>query len=647
MPLSPDKDGMVGSSPLETSVAPDKRTMLHFTAAWARYPIAWSPKISPDGRWLAWTWTGIDETGNVWIVPTDGSQPPCRLTRGSDHFYVRSFSHDGTQVLLAQSIGSSERDQLFLAKLPRRGKEDHLDGPVEPCPITALQDDYYVFGGCFDPGEETLYYAASRDPITGHPIEGQHILAQSLETGSITSLAHGPSLDEDGPELSPDGRHLLYHRHDRHPAGSQVWLIDLEAETSAKTRDREIINVGDALKARAHWLTDGLLLVIGEAATHQRVGTFDLKTAQLAWLIDDAERDIERVIAGANGIYAAVIAYVQGQLRATRLEIATGEETPFKDDAASLLPIAELPDNSWIVERYSSREPHQFLRLDLAGSGSDLSHSMDRLDDVPNGLTSSDFVPAALYRWQGQDGLTIQGWLYRPRIKSRGLVAYIHGGPTWHSENWVNPIIQFLVGQGFTVLDPNYRGSTGFGHAFREAIKREGWGGAEQQDIRAGIEQLIADGLATPGRIGIVGTSYGGYSSWYGITKFADLINAAMPICGMYQLTIDYDETGMPHGRSYSEEMMGGTPSEMPDRYFQASPANFIQQITGKLLIVHGLRDTNVSPRNSWLAFRDLQHREIPFERLLYCDEGHGIYKTTNRESLLTAMAQFFGKAFA
>jgi dipeptidyl aminopeptidase/acylaminoacyl peptidase len=403
-------------------------------------------------------------------------------------------------------------------------------------------------------------------------------------------------LDEDGPRLSPDGRHLLYHRHDLHPAGSQVWLIDLKAAASDKQRDREILNFGDHLKTRAQWLTDELLLVISETDSHQRVGTYALADNKMTWLIDDAARDIDRVVAGYAGSHAAIIGYQQGLLRSTCLDVTDGTEVPFTDTAASLLPLAELPDGSWVVERYCSREIHHYNRIDLAtGRQTDLSRSTDRLDEVPNGLIAGDFIPAALYRWPAADGLTIQGWLYRPRGKSRGLIAYIHGGPTWHSENWVNPIIQFLVGQGFTVLDPNYRGSTGYGRAFREAIKRDGWGGAEQTDIRAGIEQVIADGLAEPGKIGMVGTSYGGYSSWYGITKFADLITAAMPICGMYHLTVDYDETGMPHGRAYSEEMMGGTPGDMPERYFQASPANFIQQIKGKLLIVQGLRDTNVS----------------------------------------------------
>lgn len=630
------------------TVMRDQRTTAQLAAGWARYPLKWAPQVSPDGRWLAWTWAGPDETGNVWIVPTDGTRAPCRLTAGSDHFYVRGFSRDGMQILLAQSVGASERDRLFLGKLPGRGKESKLQEPIEPCPITALQDDYYVFGGTFSPDGKTAYYTASMDPATGKAIDGQHIIAQDLISETITSLAHGPSLDEAGPRLSPDGRRLIYHRHDLQPGGSQVWLIDLDTDPTDAKRDREILNLGDKLKTRADWLTDTMLLILSETESHQRVGTMNLQNGQLSWLIDDASRDIQNVIAGHDGKYAAIVAYDQGILHATRLDISSGEEIPFKDDDASMLPIEELPDGSWVVELYSSREAHRYVRADLAtGQYTDLSRSIEHLPAMPDGLSPGDFASAARYRWQAPDGLTIQGWLYRPHGKSRGLIAYIHGGPTWHSENWVNPTIQFLVGQGFTVLDPNYRGSTGYGRTFREAIKKEGWGGAEQGDIRAGIEQLIADGLAERGKIGMIGTSYGGYSSWYGLTKFPDLINASVPICGMYDLTIDYDQTGMPHLRAYSEEMMGGKPEEMQDRYFQASPANFLQQIKGKLLIVQGLRDTNVSAQNAWIAFRDLQRAQIPFERLLFCDEGHGIYKTSNRQRLLETIAAFYTDAFA
>ena len=149
---------------------------------------------------------------------------------------------------------------------------------------------------------------------------------------------------------------------------------------------------------------------------------------------------------------------------------------------------------------------------------------------------------------------------------------------------------------------------------FRESIKEDGWGGREQEDIRTGIEHLIAIGEAKRGRIGITGLSYGGYSSWYAVTKYPELIAAAAPICGMTDLAIDYEETHLPHGRLYSEEMMGGKPAEQAQRYFERSPVNHIGDIRGKLLIVHGLRDPNVSPRNTEIACTALKKAGIPFE---------------------------------
>jgi dipeptidyl aminopeptidase/acylaminoacyl peptidase len=308
----------------------------------------------------------------------------------------------------------------------------------------------------------------------------------------------------------------------------------------------------------------------------------------------------------------------------------------------SLLPLAQLPSGQWLCERYSSRAPNELVRFDAAtGSVVEVSRTARQLANP-----AMRFAPARPHRWRATDGLEIAGWLYEPQSESRGLIAHIHGGPTWHSEDWVNGSIQFLVAAGFTVLDPNYRGSTGYGRAFREAIKEDGWGGREQDDIRTGLESLVAAGKGRRGRVGIIGLSYGGYSSWCQITKSSDLVNAAVPICGMYQLAIDYEATGMPHGRDYSEEMMGGTPAEQPERYSNASPANFIDRIKGRLLIVHGLRDTNVSPENTRAAVRDLDRAGIAYELLTFDNEGHGIWRAGNRETLFNRVAAFFADAF-
>jgi dipeptidyl aminopeptidase/acylaminoacyl peptidase len=366
----------------------------------------------------------------------------------------------------------------------------------------------------------------------------------------------------------------------------------------------------------------------------------DLDTGDIRWLIDNPARNIENVVVGHDGQQAMLCEVNASRLMPSLLDLDNGRNVPIRQSDMSLLPLQQHPDGDWIFEAYRSAAPHAFWRIDPVRRQM-RSLAVSAFDETPR-----DFVAARDFHWISSDGTQIQGWLYEPAGESRGLVVWVHGGPTWHSEDWVNPVVQFLVAAGFTVLDPNYRGSTGFGIPFREAIKQDGWGGREQDDIRTGIEALIAAGKARAGRIGVAGLSYGGYSSWVAITRFSDLVNAACAICGMYELGIDYHNTEMPHGRAYSEEMMGGTPEQFPERYFNASPKNFVDRISGKLMIVHGLSDSNVSPANTDLAVKDLEARGIPYRLLTFPDEGHGIYKAGNRARWLAEMADFFADAF-
>jgi len=200
---------------------------------------------------------------------------------------------------------------------------------------------------------------------------------------------------------------------------------------------------------------------------------------------------------------------------------------------------------------------------------------------------------------------------------------------------------------GFNVLDPNYRGSTGFSMEFREAIKTDGWGGREQDDIRVGIEALIAAGLTKVGKVGITGTSYGGYSSWCAITRFPpEIVAASAPICGMTDLVVDY-ETTRPDLRPYSEEMMGGSPNQVPERYYERSPIHFVGNIKGHLLIVQGLQDPNVTPENVRTVTDALQQAEVEYQLLTFEDEGHGISKPKNQKILYLRLLEFFESIFS
>jgi dipeptidyl aminopeptidase/acylaminoacyl peptidase len=242
--------------------------------------------------------------------------------------------------------------------------------------------------------------------------------------------------------------------------------------------------------------------------------------------------------------------------------------------------------------------------------------------------------------------MEVQGWLYRTRGEKLGTIILIHGGPTSHAEDRFNAQIQYLASRGFDVLAPNYRGSTGFGLPFQESIKQDGWGGREQEDIRCGIEALFDANVAEPGRVGVTGTSYGGYSAWWAITHFdPEIVAAAAPICGMTDLALDYYAT-RPDLRPYSEEMMGGSPREAPDRYRERSPINSVKNIKGDLLIVQGSKDPNVTQDNVEAVRKALQRENISYELITFEDEGHGIARPKNLRVLYPRLADFFHNAF-
>jgi dipeptidyl aminopeptidase/acylaminoacyl peptidase len=159
------------------------------------------------------------------------------------------------------------------------------------------------------------------------------------------------------------------------------------------------------------------------------------------------------------------------------------------------------------------------------------------------------------------------------------------------------------------------------------------------------VRELFRLGLARPGQVGVLGTSYGGYSAWHLATHAPpELIAAAAPICGMTDLRLDY-ETTRPDLRPMTAEMMGGTPDEIPEKYWQRSPINAVDRIRIPLLIVQGLRDPNVTPANTRLIVERLQANQICHQLLEFADEGHGIVRPENQRRLFPQLAEFFLQA--
>lgn len=595
------------------------------------------PKVSPDGRWVAWTWLRAAPVADVWVAPTDGSAPPLRLTETSENTFLVSWTPDSRAVIVEQDVGGNERVQLFRVDLSKPGKMT---------PLTEPNPGYFLRGGQLHPDGRRLVYGANYDFARQEVLEPTWVHCHDLETWKRQVLARPARATWVNPQPNPQGTHVLYTRQDRHPAGEQGWLVDIDG-----LDDREILNFGDESRVRPlRWLPDGRrILFVAEDGNERRLGLFDITGEGITWLIEDPERAqfIEDAWVPFGSSSAVVVEVQDALLGSFLLDVDTAQEVRFPRATGNFLPLAPAAGDGsqWIGVHYSSRQPHDIVRFPLEDvrptSVSSLSRVWGRTNLQPETLTQAEDL-----RWRSSDGVEVQGWLYRAAGEPLGTVVFIHGGPTSHSGDRIHALVQYLVRRGFHVLDPNYRGSTGFGIAFQELIKQDGWGGLEQEDIKSGIEALTERGIALAGRVGVTGTSYGGYSSWCQITRYPrEIVAAAAPVCGMTDLVIDY-QTTRPDLRPYSEEMMGGSPEQVPEKYRDRSPIHFVQDIQGSLLIVQGAQDPNVTPENVRAVRSALDQAGVGYELLEFENEGHGIMRRENLKTLYLRLADFFAGAF-
>jgi dipeptidyl aminopeptidase/acylaminoacyl peptidase len=613
-------------------------------------PTVLDVRLSPDRRLLAFAWYRVHENQDIFVVPADGSAAPVALTHTPEATALVGWTPDARSVIVAEDNARDERVRLYRVDLAR---------PLEMLPLTEERPLYFLRGGDLHPNGRWLVYGANYDFARSEEIGPTWIYRHDLTVGERTVLARPTAPAWTVPSLNATGTHVIYARKDLDPAGRQIHLVDI-----AGRDDSEILNFGAEVKVTARWYPDGARILVlsesrdGHPQDHLSVGLYDVAAGDLRWLLDDAARNVEGARVFPDG--AIVIDDVRDAgHQPSVLDPETGAEAPFPRVRGNLLPQGRASDGAWTAVQYSSVSSPDLVRLvqsilpgapvSQAGAPGDspleslvsLSRMWERTSLRPEHLT-----PAEDFRWRSVDGLEIQGWLYRARPNPRRAVVYAHGGPSSRSEDRLNPQIQYLVARGFNVLDANYRGSTGFGLRLRELIKEDGWGGREQADLAAGAEALIAAGLAAPGKVGVTGTSFGGYSSWCLITSYPpELVAAAAPICGMTDLVVDY-ETTRPDLRPLSEEMMGGRPDQVPQRYHDRSPIHFVERIRGRLLIVQGAQDPNVTLENVRQVVARLDAAGVAYELLVFEDEGHGIHKPANQARLYERLAEFFAGAF-
>ena len=275
---------------------------------------------------------------------------------------------------------------------------------------------------------------------------------------------------------------------------------------------------------------------------------------------------------------------------------------------------------------------------------------LTKLYEVLSSLKREDLAPMRPITYTARDGLKIPAYLTVPKgIPARNLPVVIlpHGGP-WARDTWgYDPFAQFLANRGYAVLQPNFRGSRGFGKAFLNAGNKE-WGtGAMQHDITDGVKYLISEGIADPKQIGIFGGSYGGYATLAGLAFTPDLYAAGVSYVGPSNLLTLLNSVP-PYWESYKAQLKlrVGNPetAEGKEQLRRQSPLFSATNIKAPLMVVQGANDPRVKQAESdqiVVALRDLG-RDV--EYLLAPEEGHGFRKENNRLAVAAAMEKFFAK---
>lgn len=243
------------------------------------------------------------------------------------------------------------------------------------------------------------------------------------------------------------------------------------------------------------------------------------------------------------------------------------------------------------------------------------------------GFDASSLVEPEPVTWPGDDGAPVHGLRYTPRWSALGpgrsppLLVVIHGGPTGQAAAAWAPRVQFWLDRGWAVLAPNYRGSTGYGRAYAQALAGR-WGELDVADTAAGIRHAGREGWADPSRVAVIGGSAGGLTVYLLAVWHGDLVRAGVSLYGVADLFELADTTHRFESR-YLDRIVGDLPAEA-SRYRERSPVTRADRIRTPLLVLQGRDDKVVPAAQAEVMVEAIRRAGAPVEHHTYDGEGHG-----------------------
>ncbi len=576
-----------------------------------------SPAWSPSGDWLAFLSDKGNKTQVHVIRATGGESFP--LTEAPNGVQRFEWSPDGTRMLFTQSADQKHEERE--KKYGGYSVEDAEYGKTELW-ILNFHPDQLV-----------------RRPLPGDSTPSVH-QAKKLPTDSTLSVA--------GFEWSPDGSKigltLVPNQNILSFARSDIYLYTMSDSTLVPL----VRNPG--VDQLIDWSPDGKAILYSSALGDTT--TFFYKNGHLLRINTDGSEntelamDLDEEISGGewtgSGIYA--LAFKKSLRKIIRVNPNSGQtemimagperifDLSFSKNGERMAFTAVNDDD--LTEVYVSPAPF---------TGKQTRKISTMSDQIANWATSD----SEMIQWESEDGTVIEGVLHKPKdydpSRKYPLLVVIHGGPTGISvpspvPSYVYPMVQWL-NKGALILQPNYRGSAGYGEKFRSLNVRN-LGVGDAWDVLSGVAHLENEGLVDSERIGVMGWSQGGYISAF-LTTTSDKFKAVSVGAGISNWMTYYVNTDIhPFTRQYLE----GTPWNDQDIYEKTSPMTYINNATTPTLIQHGEYDRRVPVPNAYELYQGLQDVGVETKLIIYKGFGHGITKPKERLAATWHNWQWFGK---
>ncbi len=611
-----------------------------------------NPRISPDGARVAYTvtetkmekdkeWKNVTQ---VWVVPISGAKPQ-QYTRGDKSASAPEWSPDGTTLAFLSDREKDGERQVWMIR---------SDGG-EAWAVTTHKGG--VSGFRFSPDGKQLLLSATDQPpkdeedrkkikddtiVIDHDIKMTHLWLWNIEKKDEKRLTEGNFTVSD-PQWSPDGTRITYTIRPTPKADdgsfSDTWIMTVGGGGKKKL----VTDSGSSDTAR--WSPDGkwiaytgspdnsggvsttYLYVIPSAggASKQVTTKFDLSAAGTpVWSRDGKAIYFSTNVLEAIEVYSA--------------DVATGEVKQLSRRGGST-GTTEISSDGKIVGTSSSAQ--QPTELYMAGSD---FNSFKPITDHNPWLKGYALADTEVVKWKSKDGTEVEGLLTKPAGYEAGkkypFLLNPHGGPTGASLNNFNGTAQVLAANGFAVLQPNFRGSTGKGLAFAQA-NRNTWGKGDYEDCMTGVDAMIAKGVADPDRLGAFGWSYGGYMTFWILTQ-TDRFKAVSPGAGLSNIYSMYSQNDIQRYLRwfYSDK----SPWEAQELYWDRSPMKYIKNVKTPTMIMHGQVDTRVPIAQAQEFYMALKEMNVPVEFVVYPRENHGFTEPRHQMDRVRRYVKFFAK---